>query len=72
MLWITILLNEDEGVAFRGLFLIDKEGVIRHQLVNDLPLGRNVDEALRLIDALQFHEEKWEICPKSGIKAMLP
>ena len=50
------VLKEDEGIAFRGLFLIDKEGIIRHQLVNDLPLGRNVDEAIRMIDALQFHE----------------
>ena len=62
------VLNEDEGVAFRGLFLIDKEGVIRHQLVNDLPLGRNVDEALRLIDALQFHEENGEVCPANWNK----
>lgn len=52
-----------ELVAYRGLFLIDKEGVVRHQLVNDLPLGRNVDEALRMIDALQFFEEKGEVCP---------
>ena len=47
------VLKEDEGVSYRGLFLIDKEGIIRHQLVNDLPLGRNVDEAIRLVDALQ-------------------
>ncbi len=51
------------GVAFRGSFLIDKEGVVRHQVVNDLPLGRNVDEMLRMIDALQFHEEHGEVCP---------
>lgn len=51
------------GVAFRGLFLIDKEGVVRHQVVNDLPLGRNVDEALRMVDALQFHETHGEVCP---------
>jgi peroxiredoxin (alkyl hydroperoxide reductase subunit C) len=63
------------GVALRGTFLIDKEGVIRSQHVNDLPLGRNVDEALRLVDALQFHEEHGEVCPagwnkgKAGMKA---
>lgn len=52
-----------EMVAYRGLFLIDKEGVVKHQLVNDLPLGRNVDEALRMVDALQFFEDKGEVCP---------
>ena len=51
------------GVAFRGSFLIDKNGVVRHQVVNDLPLGRNIDEMLRMIDALQFHEEHGEVCP---------
>jgi peroxiredoxin 2/4 len=67
------VLKEDEGIAFRGLFLIDKEGMIRHQLVNDLPLGRNVDEAIRMIDALQFHEANGEVCPANwnkGDKAM--
>ncbi len=62
-------------VALRGLFLIDKEGVVRHELVNDLPLGRNVDEALRLIDALQFHEAHGEVCPanwRQGEEAMKP
>lgn len=54
---------EGELVAYRGLFLIDKEGMVRHQLVNDLPLGRNVDEALRMVKALQFNEEKGEVCP---------
>lgn len=53
----------DGEVALRGSFLIDRDGVVRHQLVNDLPLGRNVDEALRMIDALQFHEENGEVCP---------
>ena len=53
----------DGGVSLRGLFLIDKEGVVRHQLVNDLPLGRSVDEALRLVDALQFFEQNGEVCP---------
>jgi len=64
-----------EEVALRGLFLIDKEGVVRHALVNDLPLGRNVDEALRLVDALQFTEEHGEVCPanwREGEDAMKP
>lgn len=51
------------GVAFRGSFLIDAEGNVRHQVVNDLPLGRNVDEMLRMVDALAFHEEHGEVCP---------
>ena len=51
------------GVAYRGLFLIDKDGVVRHETINDLPLGRNVDEALRVVKALQFVEEKGEVCP---------
>lgn len=51
------------GIALRGLFLIDKEGVIRHQVVNDLPLGRSVDEALRMVEALQFFEKNGEVCP---------
>ena len=51
------------GVAFRGSFLIDKAGVVRHQVVNDLPLGRNIDEMLRMVDALQFFEEHGEVCP---------
>ncbi|MBC7425509.1 MAG: peroxiredoxin [Bacteroidia bacterium] len=55
-------------IAYRGLFLIDKEGIVRHQLVNDLPLGRNVDEALRIVDALQFIEEKGEVCPANWKK----
>ncbi len=53
----------EAGVAFRGSFLIDQEGVVRHQVVNDLPLGRNVDEMLRMIDALQFTEKYGEVCP---------
>jgi len=53
----------DGAVAFRGSFLIDKAGVVRHQVVNDLPLGRNIDEMLRMIDALQFTEEHGEVCP---------
>jgi len=51
------------GVAFRGSFLIDEDGVVRHQVVNDLPLGRNVDEMLRMVDALSFHQEHGEVCP---------
>jgi peroxiredoxin (alkyl hydroperoxide reductase subunit C) len=61
------------GVAFRGSFLIDEDGVVRHQVVNDLPLGRNVDEMLRMVDALSFHQEHGEVCPagwKSGDKGM--
>ncbi len=64
-----------EQIALRGLFLIDKEGVVRHSLVNDLPLGRNVDEAIRMVDALQFFEEHGEVCPAnwhSGEEAMKP
>ncbi len=53
----------DGAVAFRGSFLIDKNNVVRHQVVNDLPLGRNVDEMLRMVDALAFHEEHGEVCP---------
>jgi peroxiredoxin (alkyl hydroperoxide reductase subunit C) len=49
--------------AYRGLFLIDKDGLVRHQLVNDMPLGRSVDEALRMVDALQFNEKYGEVCP---------
>ena len=63
------------SVALRGLFLIDKEGVVRHALVNDLPLGRSVDEALRVLDALQYTEEHGEVCPanwREGEDAMTP
>ncbi len=65
----------DLSVALRGLFLIDKEGVIRHAVVNDLPLGRSVDEALRMLDALRFIEEHGEVCPANwheGEEAMKP
>ncbi len=58
----------DAGVAFRGSFLIDKEGIVRHQVVNDLPLGRNVDEMLRMVDALQFTEKYGEVCPAGWSK----
>ncbi|MGL4292475.1 MAG: peroxiredoxin [Bacteroidales bacterium] len=57
-----------EPVAYRGLFLIDKRGIIRHLLINDLPLGRNVDEALRIVDALQHFEEYGEVCPANWSK----
>lgn len=66
-------LLESDGIAFRGLFLIDKNGVVQHSLVNNLPLGRSVDEALRTLDAIQYHEEHGEVCPanwKKGDKAM--
>ena len=69
------VLKEEDGVAFRGLFLIDTHGIVRHQLVNDLPLGRSVDEVLRLLDALIFHENYGEVCPANwtaGAKAMQP
>jgi len=55
-------------VAYRGLFLIDKQGVVRHQVVNDLPLGRSVKEAIRMVDALQFFEENGEVCPADWSK----
>lgn len=55
-------------IAFRGLYLIDKAGVVRHQLINDLPLGRNVDEAIRMVDSLQFNEENGEVCPANWSK----
>ena len=58
----------EAGVAFRGLFLIDKHGIVRHQVINDLPLGRNVDEALRMLDALRFFEENGEVCPANWTK----
>ena len=66
---------EAAGVAFRGSFLIDKAGLVRHQVVNDLPLGRNVDEMLRMIDALQFTEKYGEVCPagwNKGDEGMKP
>ena len=65
----------NESVALRGLFLIDKEGLVRHALINDLPLGRNVDEALRMLEALQFTEKHGEVCPanwREGEEAMKP
>ena len=67
--------HPEEGVAMRASFLIDKEGIVQHQVVNNLPLGRNVDEMLRVIDALQFTEEYGEVCPagwQKGEKGMKP
>jgi peroxiredoxin (alkyl hydroperoxide reductase subunit C) len=64
-----------EAVALRGTFLIDQQGIVRHQIVNDLPLGRNVEEAIRMVDALKFFQENGEVCPanwskgKKGMKA---
>jgi alkyl hydroperoxide reductase subunit AhpC len=69
------VLLEEAGVALRGLFLIDKAGILRHSLVNDLPLGRSVDEAIRVLDALQYFEANGEVCPanwKPGEATMKP
>lgn len=63
------------GVAFRAAFLIDKSGIVRSQIINDLPIGRNIDEILRVVDALQYHEQHGDVCPagwKKGDKAMKP
>ncbi|MCB0422357.1 MAG: peroxiredoxin [Bdellovibrionales bacterium] len=68
-----VLINE--SVALRGLFLIDREGVVQHALVNNLPLGRNVDEAIRMLDAVQYTEAHGEVCPadwRKGDEAMTP
>lgn len=68
-----VLVND--SVALRGLFLIDKDGMVRHQVVNDLPLGRSVDEALRMVQALQFFEKNGEVCPanwKEGARTIKP
>ncbi len=65
----------NEAVALRGLFLIDKDGIVRHSVINDLPLGRNIDEALRILEALQFVEKHGEVCPanwQEGKSAMEP
>jgi len=65
----------DMGVALRGTFLIDKEGMVRHAVINDLPLGRSIDEALRMVDALKFHEKHGDVCPANwheGEEAMKP
>ncbi len=60
--------ESDGGVAFRGSFLIDKSGVVQHQVINNLPLGRNIDEMLRMVDALRFTEEHGEVCPANWHK----
>ncbi|MBN3859436.1 MAG: peroxiredoxin [Neisseriaceae bacterium] len=65
----------EEGVALRGSFLIDQEGIVQHQVINNLPLGRNVDEMIRMVDALQFAEEYGEVCPanwQKGTEGMKP
>lgn len=69
------VLVEKPGIALRGLFIIDKTGVLRHITINDLPLGRNVDEMLRVLDAIQFNEKHGEVCPanwRPGEKGMKP
>lgn len=65
--------ESEGGMAYRGSFLIDEEGVVRHQVVNDLPLGRNIDEMVRMVDALAFHQQHGEVCPagwKEGDQGM--
>lgn len=69
------VLKEEDGISYRGLFLIDKKGIVRHLTINDLPLGRSVDEAIRMLDSLIFHEENGEVCPanwKEGEKSLKP
>ena len=66
--------HPEAGVAFRAAFLIDKNGIVRSQIINDLPLGRDIDEILRIVEALQFHEQHGEVCPagwKRGDKGMV-
>ncbi len=69
------VLVDGMGASYRGLFLIDKDGIVRHQVVNDLPLGRSIDEVLRMVDALLFTEKHGEVCPanwQEGSKSMTP
>lgn len=69
------VLNHQEGIAYRGLFLINREGIVHHQVVNDLPLGRSVDEAIRMLDALIYFEKNGEVCPanwQNGKKSLKP
>lgn len=69
------VLNQQEGIAYRGLFLIDREGIVRHQIVNDLPLGRSVTEVIRTLDALIYIEKHGEVCPADwqvGKKSLKP
>jgi peroxiredoxin (alkyl hydroperoxide reductase subunit C) len=66
--------HPEKGIALRGSFLIDESGLVRHQVVNDLPFGRNIDDMLRMVDALNFHEEHGEVCPagwQQGSKGMV-
>ena len=70
-----VLADEGDRVAYRGLFLIDREGIVRHMLVNDMPLGRSIEEAIRVVDALQHFEQFGEVCPMGwhkGQDAMQP
>ena len=72
---INFVFQEDEGVSYRGLFIINGDGVVRQMTVNDLPVGRDVDETLRLVQAFQYTDEHGEVCPvgwKPGKKAMKP
>ena len=65
----------EAGIALRGTFLLDRDGIIRHSVINDLPLGRNIEDALRMVDALQFHEKHGDVCPANwteGKEAMTP
>lgn len=62
------VLLPEQGVALRGLFLIDRQGIVQHELVNNLPLGRDVEETLRIVQALQFHEKNGEVCPANWHK----
>jgi peroxiredoxin (alkyl hydroperoxide reductase subunit C) len=62
------VLKEDEGISYRGLFLIDADGIVRHQVINDLPLGRSVEEALRVLDAWLSYEQHGEVCPANWHK----
>lgn len=69
------MLHEEEGIAYRGLFLIDRQGTIRHVLINDFPLGRSIEEVLRILDALIYFEAHGEVCPANwsiGKKTMQP
>ena len=65
------VLIEKEGIAYRGLFLIDRNGIVRHQVINDLPLGRSVDETLRILDALIYFEQHGEVCPANWQKGKM-
>lgn len=58
----------DDSISLRGTYLIDEQGIIRHLLINDLPLGRNIDETIRMIDALDYHNEHGEVCPAGWVK----